>query len=57
MPWKGVTASEQRENFLRYYHLSYYTISEAAEHYRISRKIAYKWIDGFHEHGKEGLSD
>jgi hypothetical protein len=42
MPWKGVTVSEQRENFLRDYHLRYYTISSLVERYSISRKTAYK---------------
>jgi len=57
MPWKGVTVSEQRENFLRDYHLRYYTVSDVADRYSISRKTAYKWIERFHEHGKEGLAD
>ncbi len=57
MPWKGVTVSEQRENFLRDHQLNYYALSDLAERYSISRKTAYKWIDRYHEHGKEGLAD
>ena len=57
MPWKGVTVSEQRENFLRDHHLRYYTVSDLTERYNISRKTAYKWIERYHEHGTEGLED
>jgi putative transposase len=57
MPWKGVTVSEQRENFLRDYHLRYYSLSDLAERYSISRKTAYKWIDRYEQHGKDGLQD
>jgi len=57
MPWKGVTVSEQRENFLRDYLLRCYSLTELAERYSISRKTAYKWIDRYQEHGREGLAD
>lgn len=42
MPWKGVTVSEQRENFLRDHQLNYYAVTDLAEQYCISRKTAYK---------------
>ena len=42
MPWKGVTVMEQRGNFIRDYGLGYYTISELAERFGVSRKTAYK---------------
>lgn len=57
MPWKGVTVSEQRENFLRDHRLNYYPVTDLAERYSISRKTAYKWIDRYHEKGMEGLAD
>jgi transposase InsO family protein len=57
MPWKGVTVSEQRENFLRDFHLRYYSVTELAERFSISRKTAYKWIERFEQQGKEGLQD
>jgi putative transposase len=57
MPWEGVTVSQQRENFLRDYHLRYYSLSDLAELYSVSRKTAYKWIERYQEHGKEGLAD
>jgi transposase len=57
MPWKGVTVSEQRENFLRDHQLNYYAVTDLAERYSISRKTAYKWIERYHEKGIEGLAD
>ena len=41
MPWKGVTVSEQRQRFLEDYQLSYYSVSELAERFSISRKTAH----------------
>ncbi len=35
MPWKGVTVSEQRGDFLRDYHLRYYSLTELAERYSV----------------------
>ena len=63
MPWKGVTVSEQRQRFLKDYRLSYYSVTELAERFSISRKTAHKWINrykkhgqrGFHEHGIDGI--
>jgi transposase InsO family protein len=57
MPWKGVTVSEQRENFLRDYQLRYYSLTELTELYSVSRKTGYKWIERYEQHGREGLAD
>ena len=57
MAWKGVTVSEQRANFLRDYGLKYFSVTELAESYSISRKTAYKWIDRYEELGRQGLED
>jgi len=57
MPWKGVTVSEQRLRFLEDYRLNYYSISELAERFNISRKTAHKWIARFEEHGLEGYQE
>ena len=40
MPWRGVTVSEQRERFLEDYRLNYYSLSELAERFNVSRKTA-----------------
>jgi len=57
MPWNEVTVNEQRQNFIRDYRLGYYTISDLAESFGISRKTAYKWIRRWEEHGDGGLID
>ncbi|MCX6026196.1 MAG: HAD-IB family hydrolase [Chloroflexi bacterium] len=65
MPWKGVTVSEQRERFLEDYQLNYYSVSELAERFSISRKTAHpglttragKWIARFEELGHGGYQE
>ncbi|MFQ5796821.1 MAG: integrase core domain-containing protein [Candidatus Bipolaricaulia bacterium] len=57
MPWKGVTVSEQRQRFLEDYKLRYYSVSELAERFSISRKTAHKWINRFKEHGQSGYHE
>jgi putative transposase len=57
MPWKGVTVSEQRQRFIEDYLLNYYTITELAERFGISRKTAYKWINRYKKHGQDGYEE
>ena len=38
MPWKGVTVSEDRQRFLEDYRLRYYSVSELAERFGVSRQ-------------------
>jgi transposase InsO family protein len=57
MPWKGVTVSEQRQRFLEDYRLNYYSITELAERFGISRRTAYKWIARFEQHGQAGYQE
>jgi putative transposase len=57
MSWKGVTVSEQRQRFLEDYLLNYYSISELAERFSISRTTAHKWINRFKQHGQEGYRE
>jgi putative transposase len=57
MPWKGVTVTEQRQRFLEDYELNYYSISDLAERFCISRKTAYKWINRFKENGHRGFQE
>jgi transposase InsO family protein len=49
--------SEQRERFLEDFWLNYYSLSELAERFNISRKTAYKWIDRFEQYGKQGYHE
>jgi transposase InsO family protein len=57
MPWKGVTVAEQRKNFIRDYRLNYYSITDLAERFSISRKTAYKWIGRWEAGGLEALAE
>jgi putative transposase len=57
MPWKGVTVSEQRQRFIEDYLLSYYSVTELAERFGISRKTAHKWINRYKQHGQEGYQE
>ena len=57
MPWKGVTVSEQRQRFLEDYRLSYYSITELAERFSVSRKTVHKWINRYKEHGQRGFHE
>lgn len=57
MPRKGVTVSEPRERFLDDHRLNYYSVSELAQRYNISRKTAHKWIARFEEDGLDGYHE
>ncbi len=57
MPWRGVTMSEQRQRFLEDYELNYYSVTELAERFGISRTTAYKWINRFKKHGQAGFHE
>jgi putative transposase len=57
MPWKGVTVSEQRQRFIEDYLPSYYSVTELAERFGISRKTAHKWINRYKQHGQEGYQE
>jgi transposase len=57
MPWKGVTVSEQRQRFIEDYLLNYYSITELAERFGISRRTAHKWINRYKKHGQEGYQE
>src|SRR3990172_8585744 len=57
MPWKGVTVSEERQRFLEDYRLNYYTVTDLADRFGISRKTAHKWIDRFEHVGHSGFHE
>jgi transposase InsO family protein len=57
MPWKGVTVSEQRERFLEDFKLNYYSITDLAERFGISRRTAHKWVNRFEKYGQEGFDE
>jgi len=57
MPWRGVTVSEQRQRFLEDYQLNYYSVTELAERFGISKTTADNWINRFKEHGQSGFHE
>ncbi len=64
MPWRGVTVSEQRLRFPEDYQLSYYSVTELAERFGISKTTAHtppghqgKWIHRFKKHGQAGFHE
>jgi len=57
MPWNEVTVKEQRENFIRDYRHQYYSVSELAERFGISRNTGYKWIGRWEQGGRSGLQE
>ena len=57
MPWEGVTVTVQRQRFLEDYQLNYYSITELAERFCISRKTAHKWINRFKRNGNSGFHE
>ncbi len=57
MPWMGVTVMEQRIRFLEDYQRRFYSVSELAERFSISRKTAYKWIDRYRNVGEQGFTE
>jgi putative transposase len=53
VPISGVTVSEQRQRFIDDYLLNYYSVTELAERFGISRRTAHKWINRYKQHGQE----
>jgi len=44
MSWETATVSEQKKRFINDWLLNYYSITDLAERFCISRKTAHKWI-------------
>ena len=57
MPWREMESMELRLEFVRECASGVFTMTELADHYGISRKTAYKWIDRYQAEGAEGLAD
>ena len=57
MSWETATVSEQKKSFINDWLLHYYSITDLAERFCISRKTAHKWINRFKEGGYHGLID
>ena len=57
MPWCEMSPVEQRLEFVREYATGFFTMTELAAQYGISRKTGYKWLDRYETDGAEGLCD
>ena len=57
MSWETVTVEEQKKRFINDWLLNYFSISDLANRFSISRKTAHKWINKFKEGGYPGLRD
>jgi len=65
MPWKGVTVSETRANFIHDFRLGYYSVSDLAERFSVARKTAHpglttragKWISRHKQFGDKGFHE
>jgi len=57
MPWQGVSSVDLRLEFCREYASGTFSMTELCEHYRISRKTGYKWVERHEAEGRGGLSD
>jgi len=55
MPWLETAPMEQRERFVRDWHLGLYTMTELGARYDISRKTGYKWLERFDEGGRQAV--
>lgn len=57
MPWKETSPMKERVHFLRDHASGLFNFSELCQHYGISRKTGYKWLNRFLEEGMTGLED
>ncbi len=57
MPWKRTDPMEERIRFVMEARSEVFQMSELSEHYGVSRKTAYKWLQRYREGGVTGLQD
>lgn len=57
MPWRETSPMEQRLEFVREYESGWFTMTELAAQYGISRKTGYKWLAQYEAAGVLGLQD
>src|SRR5438876_8547852 len=55
MPWRNASPMDQRTQFIADYLRDSLAITELCEHYGISRKTGYKWIERYLRQGPAGL--
>ncbi|MGH8524550.1 MAG: IS481 family transposase [Gammaproteobacteria bacterium] len=57
MPWSQVSPMDQRTQFIADYLRQSLSVTELCEHYGISRKSGYKWIERYAREGPAGLAE
>lgn len=57
MPWNETCVMEQRLRFISDWLEKTYTMSDLCEHYAVSRKTGYKWIERYQVEGLDGLKE
>lgn len=57
MPWSQTTPMDQRTQFIADFLRHSLSITELCEHYGVSRKTGYKWIERYLRLGPAGLED
>src|SRR5262245_26551365 len=57
MPWREVVPMEQRLEFVQEYATGWFTMTELALQYGVSRKTGYYWVGRYAAEGASGLLD
>lgn len=57
MPWNQTSPMDQRTQFIADYLRQTLSITELCQHYQVSRKTGYKWIDRYLTLGPAGLDE
>ena len=57
MPWRETSPMEQRLEFVHEFETGWFTMTELAAQYGISRKTGYKWLGEYEAAGVLGLQD
>ena len=57
MPWRNASPMDQRTQFIADYLRDSLAITELCEHYGISRKTGYKWIERYLRQAPAGLEE
>ena len=57
MPWSHLSPLDQRTQFIADYLRRGLSVTELCEHYGISRKSGYKWIECYEREGPAGLAE
>lgn len=57
MPWKETCAMKERLQLVSLYETGTYTVTDLAQHFRVSRKTVHKWLGRFADEGVSGLDE